>query len=190
MFYEKGIATYIGKAVAISVGAILIAETVDTVRIALKARKATLDEAKKEKTAEEYDNLKKDPQLYMVSIKAAAKSRVERIKQNPQQEIWLMFCMLYFWTGHYIGAMAGAKRGFDYGSEGVDKLLTFFGTNAPDEMKALINKIRESGGTTDIDLTGIEIQKVFGKAFKKTVKFSALPKDGNLFSTVRETIGV
>ena len=197
MFYEKGIATYIGKAVGASIAAILVAETVDTMRVAIKARKDYLKALKEdpEVPEEHYKDCKsgkKAKKLVLECIKEAARARVRRIKENPQQEIFLMFCMLYFWVGHYIGSVAGAKKGFKFGIEGIDKLLTTFGQNAPDEMKALVEKMREADGTTDIDLTGIEIDKFFGKTFRQIVKFSPYPREAGkgTFALIKETLDI
>lgn len=174
IFVNKGITKYVAKAVALSVGAIVVVETASVVAKAVKLRKEVIKQVSSENPVNlELVKEAKSPRQFMNTIKEAAKIRVAEIKKDPREIFIGVYGLFAMWTGHYFGAAQGAIQGYNYAAQGPDKIINIFRKLAPDEFKAMVKKCKEIGGeNTEYPLTEMYIQKIFGPTYYRSTSWN------------------
>lgn len=138
---------FIIKGAIASVAGVLICETVIVGIQTVKIRKEHIKSLQEcsDVSKETIDEAKKSKNVWLASLKAAAKMRVEHIKKDPTEE----FCTLWGCATYMFGLWKGSRTGFVSGwkanGEEVDTVIDVMRKYAPSEFNTMLEKVRKTG---------------------------------------------
>ena len=123
--------------IGLAVGESMIV-AVETIKIRKNYIKALKED--KDIPQEHVDKVKKSGKIWLDSIKAAAKKRVEDIKKDPGAEFAALWGCATYLIGNWKGFFRGYEKGWDYGGGDIDRLMEFFKDKYPIETTALVKR--------------------------------------------------
>jgi len=132
---------YIVKAAVCTVSAVVVVEGMMVVKDTIKMKRATVKQLRTNGYAEK-DIKEQSKDIWLESIKEAARHRVEQIKTEPFGEIMGIWGCITYFLGNWQGYNHGYLRGFDNASDGVNQLVRYFKDKFPEEMTSIINKAK------------------------------------------------
>lgn len=143
----SGLTNFIIKGAIASVAGVLIGEAVIVGIHTVKIRKEHIKSLQgcSDVSQETIDEAKKSKDVWLASLKAAAKMRVEHIKKDPKDEI----CALWGCATYLFGLWKGSRRGFVSGWKAcngeVDTVIDIMRKYAPSEFNTMLEKVRKTG---------------------------------------------
>lgn len=138
---------FIIKGAIASVAGVLIGEAVIVGIQTVKIRKEHIKSLQEcaDVSKETIDDAKKSKDVWLASLKAAAKMRVEHIKKDPIEELCALWGCATYMFGLWKGSNSGFFEGWSLGGNGVDTVITTMQKYAPKEFNMMLDKIKKTG---------------------------------------------